>query len=128
MQRDGHYPHQSAIDFYGNGGFRFAEMSHKGSLLCLPTGMHAWHVKDISEVNQKTLAPALDLADQIDVLLLGQGQDISFFPADLRDLFRQKKIIVEAVTTSSAISTYNILFGENRAVAAALISVERATK
>ena len=38
----GFYPYQAPIDGYGNGGFRFAGMSHRGSLLCLPTGMHAW--------------------------------------------------------------------------------------
>ena len=32
------------IDAYGNGGFRFAGMSHRGSLLCLPDGIWAWPV------------------------------------------------------------------------------------
>src|SRR5690606_33138804 len=36
MNSSGHFPRQVGIDAYGNGGFRFAEMSHKGSLLCLP--------------------------------------------------------------------------------------------
>ena len=32
------------IDAYGKGGFRFAGMSHRGSLLCLPSGIWAWPV------------------------------------------------------------------------------------
>ena len=36
------YPGRAAIDAYGNGGFRFAGMSHRGSILCLPSGVYAW--------------------------------------------------------------------------------------
>ena len=32
------------IEAYGKGGFRFAGMSHRGSLLCLPDGIWAWPV------------------------------------------------------------------------------------
>ena len=35
-----------AIDSYGRGGFRFAGMSHRGSLLCLPSGIYAWPVTE----------------------------------------------------------------------------------
>ncbi len=123
MQRDGHYPYQVPIDFFGNGGFRFAEMSHKGSLLCLPSGMHAWDVENVAQIDQLSLSSVLEQFRNIEVLMIGQGTEIAYFPAPLRDLFREHKIIVEAVSTGSAISTYNILLGEKRAVAAALISV-----
>lgn len=36
--REAHFPGRAPIDAYGNGGFRFAEMSHRGSILCLPSG------------------------------------------------------------------------------------------
>jgi uncharacterized protein len=36
------YPGRAPIDAYGNGGFRFAGMSHRGSLLALPSGIQAW--------------------------------------------------------------------------------------
>lgn len=38
--REAHFPGRAPIDAYGNGGFRFAEMSHRGSILCLPSGIH----------------------------------------------------------------------------------------
>ena len=37
-----HYPARAPIDAYGNGGFRFADMSHKGSLIIVPSGIYAW--------------------------------------------------------------------------------------
>ena len=40
------YPGRAPIDAYGNGGFRFADMSHRGSILCLPSGIYAWPVTD----------------------------------------------------------------------------------
>lgn len=44
--RDAHFPGRAPIDAYGNGGFRFADMSHRGSLLCLPSGIHGWELQE----------------------------------------------------------------------------------
>ena len=120
-----HYPGQVGIDAYGNGGFRFAGISHRGSLLCLPTGMFAWDVASPDDVTGETLAAVFAAADDIDVLLIGLGPDIAAIPRDLRDALRERKVIVDAVNTGSAIRTYNVLLAEERAVAAALIAVDR---
>lgn len=120
-----HYPTQVGIDAYGNGGFRFAGMSHRGSLLCLPTGMHAWSVAIPGEITLESLAPVLAVADDIDVLLIGVGPDIAFIPRELREALRERRVIVEAVNTGGAIRTYNVLLAEERAVAAALIAVDK---
>lgn len=128
MTETGHYPYQAPIDAYGNGGFRFAEMSHRGSILALPTGMHAWAVNAPAGITLETLAPVLALADQIDVLLIGLGDDIAAIDPAIRAAFRERSVIVEAVATGGAVRTYNVLFNEQRAVAAALIAVERARR
>ncbi|HEY9013416.1 MAG TPA: MTH938/NDUFAF3 family protein [Devosia sp.] len=120
----GFYPYQAQIDAYGNGGFRFAEMSHRGSLLCLPSGMHAWDVTRPDQVSLENLAPVFEIADQIDVLLVGLGNEIAGFSKEIRAALRERGIIVEAVATGGAVRTYNILLGEKRAVAAALIAVD----
>lgn len=120
-----HYPRQVGIDAYGNGGFRFAGISHRGSLLCLPKGMFAWDVVGVGDITADTIAPVLAVADDIDVLLIGLGPDIAAFPRELRDALRERQVIVEAVNTGSAIRTYNVLLAEERAVAAALIAVDR---
>lgn len=124
MAAAGHYPYQAAIDAYGNGGFRFAGMSHRGSLLCLPTGMGAWSARSAAEVTLDSLAPVLALADDLDMLLLGLGDDVAAIGPELRAAFRERLVVVEAVATGSAVRTYNVLFGERRAVAAALIAVD----
>ena len=127
MERDtGHYPQQVGIDAYGKSGFRFADLSHRGSLLCLPTGMHAWSVIEASQITLETLAPVLAVADQIDVLFIGLGHEISALDPAIRAAMKERDIIVEAIGTGGAVRTYNVLFGEQRAVAAALIAVDRA--
>lgn len=125
MPAKGHYPYQAPIDAYGNGGFRFAGMSHRGSLLCLPTGMHAWGVTQPAELTLERLAPVFAAAADIDVLLIGLGPDIAAIDPDIREALRAERIIVEGIATGGAVRTYNILLGEERAVAAALIAVER---
>lgn len=120
----GFYPYQAPIDGYGNGGFRFAGMSHRGSLLCLPSGMHAWEASSAVEITLANLQPVFDVADQIDVLLVGLGTDVTGFDKSIRQALRDRNIIVEAIATGGAVRTYNILLGESRAVGAALIAVE----
>ena len=46
-----HLPVPAQIDAYGNHGFRFAGMSHRGSLLCLPDGIWAWPVNNLSLIH-----------------------------------------------------------------------------
>ena len=120
----GFYPGQAAIEGYGNGGFRFAEMSHRGSLLCLPSGMHAWDVTIPAEITMANLEPVFAVADQIDVLLVGLGTDVAGFDKAIRQALRERNIIVEAIATGGAVRTYNILLGESRDVGAALVAVE----
>lgn len=122
----GHYPQQVQLDAYGNGGFRFAGLSHRGSLLCLPTGMQAWDVRVPADITLASLAPVFAAADQIDVLLVGLGKDIAGFDKAIRQELRERNIIVEAIATGGAVRTYNILLGEDRAVAAALLAVDSA--
>ena len=122
----GHFPQQVGIDAYGNGGFRFAEMSHKGSLLCLPSGMTGWSVSSSAELTLESLRPVLDQAEKLDVLLIGLGSDITAIDPAIRQAFRDRKIIIEATQTGGAVRTYNVLLAEQRAVGAALIAVENA--
>ena len=122
----GFYPQQVQVDAYGNGGFRFAGMSHRGSLLCLPTGMQAWAVEASEQLTLESLQPVLDAAEQLDVLLIGLGTDIVGLDPAIRAALKARGVIVEAIATGGAVRTYNVLLAEDRAVGAALIAVENA--
>jgi len=116
-------PYPAAIDSYGNGGFRFAGMSHRGSLLCLPSGIWAWPVKSPDEIDDASLAP-LFAENGLGFVLIGTGREPWDMPQALRWRFRDRKLNVEVMTTRPAVRTYNIVFGEGRSVAAALIAVD----
>jgi uncharacterized protein len=118
-----HLPTPAPIEAYGNGGFRFAGMSHRGSLLCFPDGIWAWPVTGLAELSAQALAPALTRAGQLDFFLLGGGLDPWVLPEALRVHFRAASLSVDAMTTGAAVRTYNILLAENRRVGAGLIAV-----
>ncbi|WP_421723504.1 Mth938-like domain-containing protein [Bauldia sp.] len=120
--RAAHYPGRAPIDAYGNGGFRFADMSHRGSILCLPSGIHGWDTPE--PVDAASLAKVFAEADAIDVLLVGMGAEIAFLDSDLKARLREAGIVADAMSTGAAVRTYNVLVAEDRPVAAALIAVD----
>ncbi len=125
------YPFETAVTAYGNGGFRFGEMSHKGSILCLPGGVFAWDVAgdvagDAAAAHTLTVedfAFALAQLTAPGVLLLGTGAGQIFPSGDITRAFAQAGIGLEAMSTGAAARTYNVLLAEKRCVAAALIAV-----
>ncbi len=121
--RDAHFPGRAPIDAYGNGGFRFADMSHRGSLLCLPSGIHGWDNVEGDPIDENSLQRVLDEAGTIDVLLIGTGQDIRPMLPELKAKLRDANIISDPMSTGAAVRTYNVMLAESRAVAAALIAV-----
>jgi uncharacterized protein len=118
-----HLPRPAPIESYGNGGFRFDGMSHRGSLLCFPDGMWAWPVNSLTELTATTLAPVFARAETLDLFLIGAGHDPWVLPEPLRARFRELSLSVDAMATGAAVRTYNILLAENRRAGAGLIAV-----
>ena len=121
---DGFVPGRHQLDAFGAGGFRFAGMSHRGSVLALPSGIRIWPVLRFADVTPATLQPVLDEAESIDFLLIGTGADIAFIPHGWRALLKESGVTVEGMATGAAARTYNVLVAEERRVAAALIAVD----
>lgn len=121
---DPYLPRRAPIDAYGGGGFRFAGMSHRGSLLVLPSGMYAWPVETGADILPDAFARVFDEAADTDFLLLGTGAQWSSPPLDVSKAFLEAGIGLEIMDTGAACRTYNVLLGEARAVAAALLAVE----
>jgi uncharacterized protein len=118
-----HLPRPAIIEAYGDGGFRFAGMSHRGSLLCLPAGMWASPLTSPAEITAETVSSVVAAEPPVELFLIGAGRDPWALPAALRARFQELGIAVEAMSTGSAVSTYNILLGEGRRVGALLIAV-----
>jgi uncharacterized protein len=121
--RAAHFPGRAPIEAYGNGGFRFAGMSHRGSLLCLPSGIYGWEAPSADALDTESLARVFDEAADIEILLVGTGIELHMIPAALRERCRAEKIVAEPMATGAAVRTFNVLLAEARSVAAALIAV-----
>ena len=118
-----HLPRSAPIDAYGAGGFRFADMSHRGSLLCLPDAIWAWPVTRPQDIDRASLLRVFEAASGIDSLIIGTGSEVWLMLNDLREALRRHHVGVDTMQTGPAIRTYNIMIGERRRVAAALIAV-----
>jgi uncharacterized protein len=119
----GFLPGRHLIDAYGNGGFRFGEMSHQGSLLILPSGMRAWAARVPADLTEEAFAPVLSEAKNIELLLIGTGLDISPIALNLKNILKSHNISFDVMQSGAAARTYNILWAENRKVSAALLAV-----
>lgn len=118
------YPYETAVTAYGNGGFRFAEMSHRGSILCLPSGIYAWEPRDGAALTVEDFTFPLSLLTPPITLLLGTGAQQEWPHDSVYAAFADAGIGIEPMSTGAAARTYNILIAEKRPIAAALIAVD----
>jgi uncharacterized protein len=123
---DGFVPGRHLIDAYGAGGFRFAGMSHIGSILATPTGVRAFAPSTPAEITIASLAALFaELAENprsIEIFVVGTGEKMAFLPTLLRTRLKEAGLRVETMATGPAARVYNVLVGENRRVAAALLA------
>ncbi|MGN6145099.1 MAG: Mth938-like domain-containing protein [Mesorhizobium sp.] len=122
--RAAHYPGRAPIEAYGNGGFRFADMSHRGSLLCLPSGIHGWQPADPTALTAADFDKVVAEAEGIEILLVGTGEEIRPLSKELRAALKEAGIAADPMSTGAAVRTYNVLLAEDRAVAAAFVAVD----
>lgn len=122
--RPAHFPGRAPIDAYGNGGFRFADMSHRGSLLCLPSGIHGWDVTEGDILTVEHFSKIIEQAPEIGVLLFGSGTTMRLLPPAIRSALKEAGVTLDVMNTGAAVRTYNIMLSEERPVAAAFIAVE----
>ena len=120
----GFYPGRAPIDAYGNGGFRFADMSHRGSLLIVPSGIYAWDVADLVDLTPERCAQFLAELKRPAFVLLGTGPEHRMPPEPVRKQFADAGIGLEPMSTGAAARTYNVLLAEGRDFGAGLIAVD----
>lgn len=95
----------------------------EGSLIVWPEGHVEWGVKAVEDIDSDVLISALKEAGEVEVLLLGCGSEFGPEPGGLRPNLRSAGYALEWMDTGAACRTYNVLVGEDRRAAAALIAV-----
>ncbi len=110
------YPGAQPVEGYGPGFFRIGGQVFQGAVLTGEAGTSGWGGYDDS-------APLMALAGKVDVLIVGTGAEIAHIPPVLRRDLEGKGLGVEVMNSPAACRTYNVLVGEGRRVALALIPV-----
>ena len=121
--KEAHYPGRAPVDAYGNGGFRFADMSHRGAILCLPSGIYGWRPETFDAVRADDFERVAS-EEGLDFLLFGTGTELQPVPRTVRERLAASGIRVEPMSTGAAVRTLNVLLAENRPVGAGLLPVE----
>jgi uncharacterized protein len=110
------YGSAKAIEGYGPGFFRVAGHVLRGACLITPWDAGPWGGLE------DTTAP-LSLVGRIDVLFVGTGSEMAHVPRVFRAALEDQGIGVEVMASPTACRTYNVLLGEGRRVAVALLPV-----
>ena len=119
-----HYPGSAPIDAYGNGGFRFAGMSHRGSIFIVPSGIYAWDIASVADLTPDSCSAFFREMAAPAFIVLGTGATHTILNESIRDAFAKSGLGLEAMSTGAACRTYNVLLAEGRALGAGLIAVD----
>ena len=115
------------IHGYGDGGFRIAEVFHRGPVLVMPETTVPWAVAPATALDPldiETLEPILAAVLRFDILLIGTGATQVFLPPAIRQRIRERGPVVEMMDSGAACRTFNLLLAEGRRVAAALLPAD----
>jgi uncharacterized protein len=112
------------IQSYGEGRFRIAGWVHAGSVLVWPGRAEAWPVTEARAIDIDSLAAVAAAEEVTEILLVGCGARFLPVPADLGQALRPHGMVLEWMDTGAACRTFNVLLGDDRRVAAALIAVD----
>ncbi|HYA72687.1 MAG TPA: Mth938-like domain-containing protein [Roseiarcus sp.] len=123
---EGYVPGRHAIEAYGAGGFRFAGLSHVGSILATPKGVRAVAIAAPDDIDAAALAPLLaELAAEpgsIEFVVIGTGARTAPLAPAAKERLRAAGLRFEAMATGPAARVYNVMMDERRRVAALLIA------
>jgi uncharacterized protein len=108
---------RQVIERYSAVGFRVSGVVYAGPVLVLPETTVLW---EEAAATIQSLAPVIAHGG-VEILLLGVGLRMTAFPAALRQSLKASGIALEVMDTGAACRTFNLLIGESRRVAAALL-------
>ena len=111
----------NAITGYGPGYVQVNQTRHAGSLVVMPQQLiENWRPQSFEDLTADDFAELAKL--QVEIVLLGTGDTLRFPHPKLTRALMERRIGLESMSTAAACRTYNILMGEGRAVAAALLA------
>ena len=119
---------RKVIQAYGDGRFRVAGETFESSILVWPERCLTWAARAVADLDADALYLALTGPDapepNAEILIIGCGAAFVAPPKGLRQDLRARGIAVEWMDTGAACRTFNVLLGEDRRAAAAILAVD----
>ena len=112
---------QQIIQSYADGQFKISGKIYEGAVLVAPSGTQAWEAGDFDGLTPEDFKSLIDKADEIDVLLIGSGENFQFIDKGLQSQLSESGLPSDVMDTGAACRTYNVLMAEGRRVVAALL-------
>ena len=115
---------RNIIQSYGNGKFQISDKQYDHSVLVFPDQIIPWSPMDTNNLIVDDFKKVLTVGPIVELLLLGCGKTTWFLPLPLRDELKELGLVLELMDTGAACRTFNVLLGEDRRIAAALMLVD----
>lgn len=110
------------LQAYGKDGFRVSDKQWSGAVIVFPTRTVNWDVRTVSDLTLEAFVPVGEASDPpVELLLIGTGSRMALLPSKLQVALRAMGFGIDVMETGAACRTYNVLIGEERRVAAALL-------
>jgi len=113
---------RQVIQSYRGGVFRISDVEYAGAVIVFPDRTVQWSVSygvDTLTYGDFSAVYGTDVA--VNLVILGCGPAMRLPPAALRKSLKDQGITIEPMDTGAACRTFNVLMGEDRRVAAALL-------
>ena len=109
------------IQNYGPSGFKVSGQIYEHPVLVFIDRTVEWATSNTPDnLQADDLQQIYDNADNIDVVLLGCGEQMEFVSPALRQQLQKAGVSIEPMDTGAACRTFNVLMAEERRVVAAL--------
>ena len=109
-----------SVTGYGPGWIAIQGEKISHSVLISSQGLREnWSCSSFADLSAEHFAPLEKL--DVELIIFGSGQQLRFVPPEWVAGLMQRRIGLETMDTQAACRTYNILAGEGRKVAAALL-------
>lgn len=118
---DAFAPGAHAIEAFGGGGFRFAGLSHVGSILATPRGVSGVAGLEVAAL-QRLFDELAAEPGLVEFVVIGTGAKMARAAPGVALALGERGLRFEAMATGPAARMYNIMIGEQRRVAALLLA------
>jgi len=109
-----------SVTGYGPGWVSIqGEKIHHSVVISSDRTQFDWHCQDFHDLSPCHFEQLAEL--DVELVIFGSGQQLRFAPTAMLQALMHKRIGLETMDTQAACRTYNILAGEGRKVAAALL-------